>query len=337
MIEAGAYLFSIPNGMVGWFLRKRYIEPTADFCFSNTPMRQHSQTVLRWVPTALALGLLAACSQSPQTQVSEPPDPIAVQPDASPTPTASAIAPLENPSPTPSVSPRQPKPSIASAPAKQPQAPIASAPAAKPLPLERTPTFRATPRMTGFSPDGNYFIYLESSQDTGAGIPKSVLQLVQLDANRCVEDACVETRYSEKDAGMKITEAEAELLKQTWKVRQDLNLTPPAAGIDIPIVSRSRAVDGSETVTIRLNNRDLQLKLQQKSTQDKASMQLGVTYDGQQRSLDSLNNFRDNVLDYSIRQVKVSPDGKRVAVLITATKPTFEGTLGTTLVQGFAL
>jgi predicted secreted protein len=191
--------------------------------------------------------------------------------------------------------------------------------------------------MTGFSPDGNYFIYLESSQDTGAGIPKSVLQLVQLDANRCVEDACVETHYSEKEAGVKIAEAESELLKQTWKVRQDLNLTPPAAGIDLPIVSRSRAANGSETVTIRLNNRDLQLQLQQKSTQDKASMQLGVRYDGQQRSLDSLNNFRDNVLDYSIRQVKVSPDGKRVAVLITAVKPTFEGTLGTTVVQGFAL
>lgn len=298
-------------------------------------MRQHSQTVLRWVPTALALGLLAACSQAPQTQVSEAPGPIASQPEGSPMPTASVPAPLES-TPSPSVSASQPRPLATPVPTKQPQARIAVAPA-KPLPLQRTPTFRATPRMTGFSPDGSYFIYLESSQDTGAGIPKSALQLVKLDSNRCVADACLETHYSEKEAGMKLSEAESELLKQTWKVRQDLNLTPPVAGIDIPIASRSRAADGSETVTIRLNNRDLQLHLQQKSTQDKAAMQLGVTYDGQQRSLDSLNNFRDNVLDYSIRQVTLSPDGKRVAVLITATKPTFEGTLGTTLVQGFAL
>lgn len=297
-------------------------------------MRQHSQTVLRWVPTALALVLLAACSQSPQAPVSEAPGSIASQPEASPTPTASVTVPPES-KPSPSVSANPPKPSATTAPAKHPQAPIAAAPA-KLLPLERTPTFRATPRMTGFSPDGNYFIYLESSQDTGAGIPKSVLQLVKLDSNRCVADACVETHYSEKEAGMKMSEAESELLKRTWKVRQDLNLTPPVAGIDIPIVSRSRAADGSETVTIRLNNRDLQLHLQQKSAQDKASMQLRVSYDGQQRSLDSLNNFRDNVLDYSIHKVKLSPDGKRVAVLITATKPTFEGTLGTTLVQGFA-
>ncbi|XGV95496.1 MAG: DUF2259 domain-containing protein [Leptolyngbya sp. BL-A-14] len=296
-------------------------------------MRHHSKPFLYWVPTALALGLLAACSQSPQTQISEAPGSIASQPEVSPSPTASVTTPLES-KPSPSVSASQPKPLSTSTPAK-PQTPIAAAPA-KPLPLERTPTFRATPRMTGFSPDGSYFIYLESSQDTGAGIPKSALQLVKLDSNRCVADACVETHYSEKEAGMKMSEAESELLKQTWKVRQDLNLTPPVAGIDIPIASRSRAADGSETVTIRLNNRDLQLRLQQKSTPDKASMQLGVTYDGQQRSLDSLNNFRDNVLDYSIRQVKLSPDGKRVAILITATKPTFEGTLGTTLVQGFA-
>ncbi len=305
-------------------------------------MWQHSQTVLRWVPTALALGLLAACSQTPQTQVSEAPGATAVQPEVSPMPGATAIAPLGGKSPSPSIAAQQPKAPIASTPTnaalpKESRSTIASAPANKPLPLERTPTFRATPRMTGFSPDGNYFVYLESSQDTGAGIPKSVLQLVKLDGNRCVEDACVETHYSEKEAGMKLSEAESELLKQTWKVRQDLNLTPPVAGIEIPIVSRSRTVDGSETVTMRLNNRDLQLHLQQKSTQDKASMQLGVNYDGQQRSLDTLTNFRDNVLDYSIRQVKVSPDGKRVAVLITATKPTFEGTLGTTLVQGFAL
>jgi predicted secreted protein len=323
--------------MVGLFFRKRYIEPTACSRLLNMSMWQHSQTSLRWVPAALTLGLLVACSPPAQNQVSETPNPIAAQPDVSPMPTASAIAPPKSNS-SPPVPVSQSKPSIASASAKQPQAPIAAAPAAKPLPLERTPTFRATPRMAGFSPDGNYFIYLESSRDTGAGVPKSALQLVNIESNRCVDNGCIETRYGEKDARTETAEAETDLLKQTWKVRQELNLTPPVAGTDVPILSRSRAVDGSETVTIRLSNSTpLKLHLQQKSTQDKASMQLGVTYNGQQRSLDSLNNFRDNVLDYSLRQVKLSPDGKRIAVLITTTKPTFEGTLGTTLVQGFAL
>ena len=304
-------------------------------------MWQSSQTPFRWVPSALTLMLLAACSQPiPSNQTANAPSSIAVQPEALPA-TVVTPAPSNTPAPTPTVG--QSTPSIAPAPANSPHdstatAPIAPAPPSKTLPLERTPTFRATPRMAGFSPDGNYFIYLESARDTGAGVPKSMLQLVDVATNRCVENGCVETRYDEKEAQMKTAEAETALLKQTWKVRQDLNLTPPIAGTDVPILSRSRAVDGSETVTIRLrDSQPLKLHLQQKRSTDKASMQLGVTYDGQQRSIDSLNHFRDNVVDYSIRQVTLSPDGKRVAVLITATKPTFEGTLGTTIVQGFAL
>ena len=298
-------------------------------------MWQPSQMLLRWVPSALALVLLAACSQPTlPDQTSNDPSPIAAQPEALPTP---AATPLPSSTPTPAPTVGQSKPSIVPSPAPSPPAPIAAAPT-KALPLERTPTFRATPRMAGFSPDGNYFIYLESSRDTGAGVPKSALQLVDVASNRCVKNGCIETRYGEKDAAAKTGEAETDLLKQTWKVRQDLNLTPPVEGTDVVILSRSRAVDGSETVTVRLqNSQPLKLHLQQRHAADRASMQLGVSYDGQQRSLDSLNNFRDNVLDYSIRQVTLSPDGKRVAVLITATKPTFEGTLGTTIVQGFVL
>ena len=95
---------------------------------------------------------------------------------------------------------------------------------------------------------------------------------------------------------------------------------------------------------MRLQDQDspLRLRLQQKQVlatqgkgQDRAAMQLEVTYNGQRRSLDSLGNFRPWVLGYSIREVYLSPDGERVAVLITAVKPTFEGTLATTLVQGF--
>ena len=313
-------------------------------------MWQPSQTIRRWVPSALALVLLAACSQPPLSnqstanqstanqstanQTTDNPNPIAAQPEAFPSP---VVTPSPSSTSAPQVSTSQPKPSIASSSASSPPAAIAAAPT-KALPLERIPTFRATPRMAGFSPDGNYFIYLESSRDTGAGVPKSAMQLVEVASNRCIENGCIETQYGEEEAKTKTAEAETDLLKQTWKVRQDLNLTPPVAGNEIPIVSRSRAADGSETVTVRLqNSQPLKLHLQQKRTADKASMQLGVTYDGQQRSLDSLNNFRDKVLDYSIRQVTLSPDGRRVAVLITATKPAFEGTLGTTIVQGFVL
>jgi len=299
----------------------------------------------RWLPS-LTLMFLAACSQAPPPiQLSEVPSPIATPfesfPSPSPVPSATPpVSPLPETEPVGQVPAIDPAPASEPAvkPAVKPQAPIATQPAAKPR-LAVIPTFQATPRMAGFSTDGNYFIYLESSRDTGAGIPKAALQLVNVASNRCVENGCIETRYGEEEAATEIAEAETALLKQTWKVRQDLNLTPPVAGTDLPILSRARAADGTETVTVKPTDTSprLQLRLRQTSAQDKAAMQLEVNYDGQQRSLDSLSNFRTNIMDYAIRKVTLSPDGKRVAVLITTTKPTFEGTLGTTLIQGFAL
>lgn len=306
-------------------------------------MWQQSQ-VRRWLPS-LTMVFLAACSQAPPPiQLSEAPSPIATPSESFPTPSPlpSATSPA-SPLPetdvgqAPAIDPA-PVSEPAAKPAVKPQAPIATQPATKPR-LAVIPTFQATPRMAGFSTDGNYFIYLESSRDTGAGIPKAALQLVNVASNRCVENGCIETRYGEEEAATEIAEAETALLKQTWKVRQDLNLTPPVAGVDLPILSRARAADGTETVTVKPTDTSprLQLRLRQTSAQDKAAMQLEVSYDGQQRSLDSLSNFRTNIMDYAIRKVTLSPDGKRVAVLITTTKPTFEGTLGTTLIQGFAL
>lgn len=197
--------------------------------------------------------------------------------------------------------------------------------------------------MVGFSPDGNYFIYLESSRDTGAGIPKSQLQVIDVSANACIENGCLETSYREPEANLSISQAEDDLLKQSWKVRQTLKLTPPARGESLPILSRSRSPEGTETVLVRLagEQEPLRLQLRQRQTgsevERQTAMQLEVVYQGQRRSLDSLSNFRERVLDYSIREVKLSPDGKSVAVLITTTKPTFEGTLGSTLVQSFVL
>jgi predicted secreted protein len=202
--------------------------------------------------------------------------------------------------------------------------------------------------MAGFSTDGRHFLYLESSRDTGAGIPKSRLQVVNVAANACQPEACIATRYGESDANLPTQTAEESLLKQTWQVRQTLQLTPPVSGAELSIVARSRQPNGTELVTVRLKDGDsLQLQLQQKriasihhggtAVRDRAAMQLQVSRGGQSRLIGSLNDFRDDVLDYSIRGVKLSPDGKRVAILLTATTPTFEGTLATTLVQGAEL
>ncbi len=211
------------------------------------------------------------------------------------------------------------------------------------------PTFRSTQRLAGFSATGSYFLYLESSRDTGAGIPRSNLQVVDLSTNDCVANGCRLTRYGEQDADRSLADAENDLLQQTQTLRQDLKLTQLAAGTVLPIQSRSRSADGTEVITVQAANREqpIQIRLSQKqiasplrggtAERDRAALQLEVTIGGQKRVLGSLDNYRDWVLDYSVREVRLAPNGTAIAILITATQPTFEGTLATTLVQGFEL
>jgi predicted secreted protein len=66
-------------------------------------------------------------------------------------------------------------------------------------------------------------------------------------------------------------------------------------------------------------------------------MSLEITQNSRKRSLGSLNNFRDGVEGYSIREVRLSPNGRNLVVLLNKVEPTFEGALETTLVQGFPL
>ncbi len=293
------------------------------------------------------LVLLAGCSQAnlPPSPLVELPSPIVVQTENSPIDEGRQVESA------------QPIPSKIETSSKIPSIPDASdypiAKAREQNVVETTlvvknrftPTEWMAQRMAGFSRDGGYFIYMESSRDSGAGIPKAAMQLVEISSNQCIDRGCIETRYGEADARLDIADAENDLLQQTWKLRQALNLTPPAAGTSLPIVSRSRTSDGIETVTVRLNDRNslLKLRLRQKQVgamekgNPQTAMMLEIDSNGQRRSLDSLNNFRPWVLDYSIREVHLSTNGKHLAILITATRPTFEGTLGTTLVQGFDL
>jgi predicted secreted protein len=321
---------------------------------------------IHWAAPALLIVLLSACdSENPlQGQVEPTESPVfsgssIVEPKTAPlaklkaSPSATP-APIESPQPIPTKATVDDPTARRQIPVADPEQPTVQAPE-RATPAQSTvgsdslnPTFRAMESMAGFSADGHYYVYLESSRDTGAGIPKSTLQVVNVAANTCAPDACIETHFQESDANKSLSEAEKSLLQQTWDTRQQLKLTPPSIGTALPIVDRDRKTDGMETVTVQLNAQDtLQLHLRQKriasplqggsAERDQAAMQLEVTYKGQSRSLSSLDNYRDWVLDYSIRSVYLSPDGERIAVLLTALKPTFEGTLGTTIVQGFEL
>jgi hypothetical protein len=91
----------------------------------------------------------------------------------------------------------------------------------------------------------------------------------------------------------------------------------------------------------------LQIRLQQKyipsilsggsSDVDRAAMQLVINYNNRRLTLGDLNNYRDVVTKYSIREVRLSPNGDNVVVLIDMTQPTYEGVLQTTFVQSFPI
>jgi len=224
----------------------------------------------------------------------------------------------------------------------QTQAQVPAAQASPPT----TATFTASQRTAGFSSDGRYFMQLESSRDTGAGIPRASLQIVDLAENRCVPNGCITTSYGEADTQVSLTVAENSLLQKTQALRQSLNLTQPTSGKVLPL-ERSQTSGAGEVVTVQVQGAPMQLRLQQRQTlspmfggtaeKDKAAMELQITHQGKTRSLGSLEQYQEGVVSYSIREVLLSPDGQQVAVIITAIRPTFEGTLATTFIQGFGI
>ena len=211
--------------------------------------------------------------------------------------------------------------------------------------------FTSMPRLSGFSADGRHYIHLESSRDTGSGIPASRLQVVAMADNRCVAQSCLATRYAEAQASVSLAQTELDLLQKTWTLRQALQLAVPQAGQTVQVLSRSRTADGTEILTLKLAEREQSLELHlhqfhnpsrnprdvQKTTTQRHTFALELIHDGQRQQVDIVDRFQAQGLDYSIREVKLSPRGDRLAVLLTATLPTFEGTLATTLVQGFEL
>jgi hypothetical protein len=113
------------------------------------------------------------------------------------------------------------------------------------------------------------------------------------------------------------------------------------------MTARSTSDGGPETATVQLNGKPLLLQIRNKDfqidrndgnpNQPRKSLILEAIYQGTQRSLGELGDATGVVLGYSVREVKLSANGKQVAVLVTAVRPTFEGTLATTLVRGFQI
>lgn len=204
-------------------------------------------------------------------------------------------------------------------------------------------------RLSGFSADSRYYIYLESSKNSVTDVPTAHIQIINLATNSCQPDGCLKTE-SNDSSNTTFRGVEDDLLKKTFSMRQTLNLTNLKEGIRLPMISRASKSDGSETVLFRVNNpkEPLQILLQQKyissilsprgsSDVDRAAMRLVINYKNRRLTIGDLNNYREAVKRYSIREVRLSPNKRNVIVLIDQTQPAYEGVLLTTFIQSFPL
>lgn len=208
-------------------------------------------------------------------------------------------------------------------------------------------TFMAMPRLSGFSSDGRYYLHLESSRDTGAGIPKSSVQLVEIATSRCVVGGCLATQLGEAQADWSLARTELSLLQQVWPLRQAAGLLIARVGTSLPSLSRSRDPQGLERWGFRLPGQELPAELRLWSLEppharppgfleEPVEMVLELRHSGQKSGRQTLQ-FPMTARRASIREVKLSPTGDRLVVLLTTSQPTFEGVLSTTVVHGFSL
>lgn len=209
--------------------------------------------------------------------------------------------------------------------------------------------FKAYRRLSGFSSDSRYYIYLESSKNSVTDVPTAQIQIINLATNSCQANGCLKTESNEISKTT-FRAVEDDLLQKTLSMRQSLNLTNLKEGIRLPMIYRSSKSDGSETLQFRVNNpkEPLQILLQQRyissflsprgsSDVDRAAMRLVINYKNRRLTIGDFNNYREAVKRYSIREVRLSPNKRHVIVLIDQTQPAYEGVLLTTFVQSFPI
>src|SRR5919199_2696089 len=105
--------------------------------------------------------------------------------------------------------------------------------------------FKASRRLSGFSPDSRHYIYLESSRNSVTEVPLAQIQIVNVADNSCEPNGCLKTDYDRSSSNLSNQAAEDDLLRKTLSLRQSLGLTRLKVGLPLPIISRTTKPDRS--------------------------------------------------------------------------------------------
>jgi predicted secreted protein len=196
--------------------------------------------------------------------------------------------------------------------------------------------------MLGFSADSKYFVLAESVTGDGAGIASAKIIIADVATNKCVRGGCQSASGSENNLRTEQAVLK-EVYKKTWRLRKRLKLTPPQTGY----LANGPYFPFDETgknARYSINDRRIYVSMQQKAVpgpdefQKKAAVQITVRAFGEMgndvtKVLDSLNNYRESAQKYQLGRLYISPDNKRIALLVHVYYRGFEGYDIRTIVQ----
>ncbi|MFW6296541.1 MAG: DUF2259 domain-containing protein [Halothece sp.] len=207
--------------------------------------------------------------------------------------------------------------------------------------------FKTSHKLSGFSTDSEHYIYVETAQDPVSDEPQGYLQIVDVANNSCVSNGCIDTDYLNASSSSS-SEAANELLEETAYLRYQLKLNNPSPGRRLAAIAHKSDARGVDIYDFRLPNGEiLTLRMLQRSIpsvvnggdapRDQAALGLDVTHNWRTRTLSSLNNYREGIIRYKLREVRLAPNGKNAVIIFNVIRPASMGAMQGTLVQSFAL
>lgn len=173
--------------------------------------------------------------------------------------------------------------------------------------------FNGEIRGAGFSADGRYFVLA----DAIGGFPlqpEARIFVVEVASNDCVPGGC-QSLEGDWDSDADEIAVLSRLEASTAPLREGLGLVPPQDAQRF--APRSL---GEDLVAYDIGDRTVEVLLRQDTVGDigewKSSLELEIRAGETVRELDSLDDYREGIFGYRLRDLYLSSDGKSIAIVV---------------------
>ncbi len=179
--------------------------------------------------------------------------------------------------------------------------------------------------MLGFSANSQFFILVESiTEDYSDTVDGASARIMIMDVakNKCLDGGCLSVHGTQDEGKSELPKTEEAQLRavysKTWRLRKKRKLTPPKIGYTTegPFFEENNC----KTAYYLFQDQQIGVTLQQNIVPykyaRKASVQLEVSREDISKTIDSIENYRDNAQRYQLGRLFVSPNQKNMAILI---------------------